>query len=414
MEKITQKLFNQYQIIIISQLDSFKISINKKNSLKSFESNFHLKYFTQNKIFNSYFSIKEIIDCISRLIEQNKIKIVENEIYLKIIFNFSVSENFELTVKQIDVLGETKLIKYNLQIIKLSYKNNNNISIISIFPSGNIITVLNNHSIQIYNDKMNILQHIENAHNDYIKNIQIKDENNFITNSSKDIKTWIKIDNIFKLNKIIENAHDNWITKVIYYSNENISSCSLDCKIKIWEELNNNYQINTILNHSDWIFSILLLKDKNILISSGVDGTKLYNLNNFEFIIYIKEACCLSPNSLKRIDEDRIIIGEGCIDIMKIISISEKKIINEIENEFYRYGICIIKEKGIFLTGGRGGIIRIYKINNYQCIQIIENAYGHFNNYDIIPIINGIIELKNRLIITYSNDNNLKIWEFKD
>ncbi len=39
---------------------------------------------------------------------------------------------------------------------------------------------------------MNIFQYIENPHSDYIKNIQIKDENNFIRNSSKDIKTWIK------------------------------------------------------------------------------------------------------------------------------------------------------------------------------------------------------------------------------
>ena len=393
MEKITQKLFNQYQIIIISQLDSFKISINKKNSLKSFESNFHLKYFTQNKIFNSYFSIKEIIDCISRLIEQNKIKIVENEIYLKIIFNFSVSENFELTVKQIDVLGETKLIKYNLQIIKLSYKNNNNISIISIFPSGNIITVLNNHSIQIYNDKMNILQHIENAHNDYIKNIQIKDENNFITNSSKDIKTWIKIDNIFKLNKIIENAHDNWITKVIYYSNENISSCSLDCKIKIWEELNNNYQINTILNHSDWIFSILLLKDKNILISVGHDGIKFWNSNNFELIIFFKKKIYFSKNSIFRIDDDKIIVQNYNNNSLIVISISKKKIIKIINNIFNSWGINLIKNKGLFLLGLSSDIIKIFKSDTYECIQTIENDY----NEDI----NGCVELNDGIILLY-------------
>ena len=36
---------------------------------------------------------------------------------------------------------------------------------------------------------MNIFQYIENRHTDYIKNIQIKDENNLITNSSGDIKT---------------------------------------------------------------------------------------------------------------------------------------------------------------------------------------------------------------------------------
>ena len=96
---------------------------------------------------------------------------------------------------------------------------------------------------------------------------------------------------------------------------------------------------------------------------------------------------------------------------MKIISISEKIIINEIENEFYRYGICIIKEKGIFLTGGRGGNIRIYKINTYECIQTIDNAHGNFSYFDI-PSINGLIELKNGLIVSFSNDSYLKLWNF--
>ena len=61
--------------------------------------------------------------------------------------------------------------------------------------------------------------------------------------------------------------------------------------VKIWEEINNNkYQSNFTLNHSDKVYSILILKDKKILISSRKDGTKFWNLNNNETIIYIKEV----------------------------------------------------------------------------------------------------------------------------
>ena len=60
--------------------------------------------------------------------------------------------------------------------------------------------------------------------------------------------------------------------KVIYFLNGNLISCSWDKTIKIWKE-NNNYENIQTLEHSDRIGTLLLLEDKNILISSGWDGT---------------------------------------------------------------------------------------------------------------------------------------------
>ena len=62
----------------------------------------------------------------------------------------------------------------------------------------------------------------------------IKDENNFVTCSNdKKIKTWIKKDNQFEINQIIENAHNQIIRKVIYYLDNKLLSCSYDTTIKI-------------------------------------------------------------------------------------------------------------------------------------------------------------------------------------
>ena len=118
----------------------------------------------------------------------------------------------------------------------------------------------------------------------YINYVDIKDENNFIICSyDKSIKLWNKNNNEFKINKIIKNAHDNIIIKVIYCSNNNLISCSWDKTIKIWKE-NNNYENIKILKHSNSIYSLLLLEDKNILISSEVDATKLWNYNEINNI----------------------------------------------------------------------------------------------------------------------------------
>ena len=280
------------------------------------------------------------------------------------------------------------------------------INTISIFPSGNIISVSHDFSIKIWDPHLNIIQIILKAHNDNIIYVCIINENNFVTCSWKVIKTWNKknsFENIFTLNNEINNAHNDWINKIIYSSKENLISCSQDKTIKIWEKNNkNNFQSITTLTHSDWVYSILLIEDKNILITSGIDGTKFWNLNNFENYNF-QNVQCWNNNGLKRIDIDRIIVsGEG--GLMKVISISKKMIIKEINNICICWGICIIKNKGIFLTGGESFDVRIFRYDNYECIQVIENAHKDY--------IYGFIQLNNDSIISYGWDNNMKIWSF--
>ena len=75
---------------------------------------------------------------------------------------------------------------------------------------------------------------------------------------------------------------------------------------------------------------MLLLGDKNILISSGWNETKFWNLNNFELIIVLEEIECGWLNSLSRIDEDKIIIIDNYPDTsFRVISIFEKKLLKK-------------------------------------------------------------------------------------
>ena len=125
--------------------------------------------------------------------------------------------------------------------------------------------------------------------------------------------------------------------KVIYCSNNNLISCSFDETIKIWKE-NNNYENIKMLKYSGWIFSLLLLEDKNILISSGYDGTKLWNyneINNINLIKEFKETYCRWNQGLCRLNDDIIIVsGKIGTDSLKLISIFKKEIIKIIDNPF--------------------------------------------------------------------------------
>ena len=299
-----------------------------------------------------------------------------------------------------------KKFPYNMNIQKIIKAHNDYVTSISIFPSGKMISVSTDKSINIYDINYNIYQKIKNAHNHCINSLSIKDENNFATCSSDNsIKTWIKNKNIFILNKIILNAHDNIIWNVIYNSNGNLFSCSPDNTVKIWEEKNNNYQLILTLNNLESVKSLLLIESKNKLISSGLDGTKIWNLNNYELIKYFKKIKCGWYKALNKISEEKIIVGFsewGGPFFFIVISISKLEILIEITLPFYCFSITVIHNKELLLISGESKDLLIYNYNNFEFIQRINNLHD--------DRISGCIELKNGLIASFSWDKNIKIW----
>lgn len=81
---------------------------------------------------------------------------------------------------------------------------------------------------------------------------------------------------------------------------------------------------------------------------------------------------------------------------------NKKKVIKEIDNKFCCYGICVIENKGIFLTGGWSHNINVYRSDNYQFIQTLEKAH--------VAWIRGIVELNNNIIASFSDDGNINFW----
>ena len=281
------------------------------------------------------------------------------------------------------------------------------INSISIFPNGNIISVSRDRSIQIYDSNFLLIQKISEAHKETIANLYIKNDNFFITCSKdRSLNFWKKqnINNLFDLNQTIKNAHLDTIFNIIILPNGNLISCSDDNTVKLWEEINKNkYQLMLTLNNYGFIRGILLIEEKNIFISSGDEGTKIYNYNNFNIINYFY-AQCIGWNSLKKINNDKFIVGGGSDCNIIIISLNENKIIKKIENRFSCWSVHVIEEEGIFLCGGSSFDIIIYDINNFQIYQVISNAHNNF--------IYGFNQLKNGLIISYSS-NIIKIWLLK-
>lgn len=280
------------------------------------------------------------------------------------------------------------------------------INYVDCFPSGNLISVSDDYSINIYDKDFNIIQKIINAHNHGITFVNVKDEKNFVTCSGdKKIKTWKKEENIFIENIIISDAHNEKIFKVNYIKGDKLISCSEDETIKFWEKINEKYQNITSLQSKGRIYTFLYLEDKKIIVVGGDNGTIIYNMITFEIIKTFDDTFCGSWNSLIRIDDDRILVQTRYINSMiSVISIQGKCIFLLFLNEFQFLGIGLIKEKNIFIVGGMESMIKVYSSNDYYCIQTIQDAHDDY--------IVGFLVLENNLILSYSQDRKIKVWSF--
>ena len=415
VETDLQKSNNNNDLINNNELDTKIELIIKKNNEE-----------LNNKIKQEKDEFNFKIELIEKKLNESLDKTIEiNELNNKV--KSILKEDIDNIMNKIQKLEESQFIKdknnkiqlkkCNLQNINSIKPHKNTINSASTFPSGNIISVSRDKSIIIYDINLNILQKIENSHNDWIYYVEVIDENNFITSSAdQSIKLWIKKKTQFFINRTIKNAHKEQVNKVIYCSNKNLISCSYDNTIKIWKENNNNYERIKTLTHSDstsllsisnFPWSILFLEDKNILISSGPDSTKFWNLNkdetnynNINCIKYFKDVYCYWNKGLCRLDEDKIIIGGD--KLLIVISILNKTIIKKIDIPFQCWGILLIEDKGIFLIGGESKDIRIYRNDNYECIRVIQNAHD--------TDIRGFVELKDGSIISYSYDKKIKKW----
>ena len=407
MESIIEKNHPPWLFTFISKSSLINIKVQKNNSKdKTYENSFTFKKLKKSKVFSNKKNLIDIIKGIIYFIEQNKITYEEKEETLKIILTSYNKRVLELSLNKLQIIRNVNNL--NLILVQKIEAHNHRVSCVSIFPSGNIISVSCDKTIKIW-DKINYnnIQCIEDAHDDYINYISVKDDNNFATCSrDKSIKTWIKKekDDKYVLNHEIKNAHDSWIFKILFMPNEKIISCSYDKTVKIWENKNNMYANIKTMNHLNIVYSLLILQDKNMLISSGEFGTKIYSLDNYDCIYEFNDVKCWNWNSLCRINKNIIFVG-GTHGIIKIISLEDKKVIKEINNGFNCWGIGVLDNLGIIITVGEGNNIKVYKKDNYEYIKDINDIH----NDDI----EGIINLNDDRILTYSWDNSIKIFVVK-
>ena len=314
-------------------------------------------------------------------------------------------ENYSISGYLSNILSMIKGYASHSKFLYWENKENNinlfEVMTLSLFPNNNII-ISSNNNFQIINNNMNkIIYNYENSHDDTISCFCIIDNNNFLTGSEdKTIKKW-KIDNK-KINLIDTlQGHNRVINKIIYLENNNIISCSNDHTVKIWEKIK-EYQCIKTFELKETVRSILLF-DNNTLISGDYNGQlKIWDLNNLQEKFSLNKCEVLWYESLKKIDNERIIVGGKFDKIMKVINISQKKIIQYISSNFVVYSINILKNGFSVFGGGTPFNIDIRDNQKFDLIQSISTNYQ--------KCINIIVELNNGDLLVSNDEKKIKVF----
>ena len=274
--------------------------------------------------------------------------------------------------------------------------------------------------IYAFEEEFNLIKDLDEQK--VIINIKIIDENNFIliTNYGN-LNLYTKENNLFILKKenIIKNEK---ISSIVFDANKNIFALSND-SFKIFKKnkdenyiMSKKIIIPNMIGRQIYAYNnadeILLLEDKNIIIIKQSNSIKFFKKENNNDYILINQHEEKNIHSMERFDEDKLIVIFD-YNNLKIISIYENKVFNNIKTDFGTNLVKYYKEKGIILLGttyqiNRGvywSRITVVRNDNFEIIQTIEEEQNDF--------LKGIFILKNGFIGAYYY-KGIKIWRISE
>ena len=243
-----QKIFNQYQIKLTSNMDYINILIQNNNTFNIYESKFNLEYLHQFKLLMPNLTINEMIEFINNSINEKGIKIEENENNYKFILISKITAypNVELIlnkkniieklIKEIEgIKNENKILKNNFEVVKNK---------IELIEEENKKLNMRIYLIEKEKDKINKNEELEKKEEYKKLNMRI----DLVEKEKKELKN--KIESLIKLNKkekinneeylnkieLIKKNNEEYLKKI---EKEKINNEELYKKIELIEKINN-------------------------------------------------------------------------------------------------------------------------------------------------------------------------------
>ena len=414
------------KIIIIC--DNYKIKLNLEEIIK------------RTKIYLE--TIEEAFNLIINLFDSNKVTIKESLnqniiiLYLKIFNNINNKEeevffNLEMENKEKEKIINDIYYKYTLlqdDIISIKNENQKNKKLISYLldeikiikkENMNIKTELNKLKLNYNNNIINNKSKINEKNNEDRNNIEIDDNN---SNSPKinssitlinDAYGYYDMDNTF-----ITLNSSNGISHIIYVKeNNSIIDYNLTER-NIISEIKNAHE--KIITSFSFFTEKINKKDLIMSISAEDCNIKLWNLNNWECIIYLKNIYltgCLFSGCFINENKNIYIVTSNCADSSDLIKIYnlQGEIVKEISDSYEEtYFIDVYYEyevNKIFIITGNKGYVKSYDyVNNKLYKKYYDSDLNKSHDSIVVSKYKENEEIVN--LIDSCQNGFISIWNF--
>lgn len=316
--------------------------------------------------------------------------------------------------------------QYNFEINKIISNHISTIYNVIILIDGRLSSSSEDGYFNIYN-KINYNIDFSIFYKNIYYHTQLKNENIIISyNKGIEIIKLSKNNNKYNIiGTILCSNSPNYYTKIIELENNNLILTTSLGQMEIWKKnINKNFgdplkdcnyeflkTIKLILN--DWQTNILLINN-NIIAASTYKTIKFFNIeNNFKIIKKIKNIYSTLGTNGMILKENNLIIA-GCKKIsLYIIDIRTYELTLKIcLNKFNSIQSILVLLNGNILIGyqddkNQNNLIE-YKYDVNDAGNLIEVKFKEKAHNQII---NGLNQMKNGIIVTYSWDHKIKLWK---
>lgn len=237
-----------------------------------------------------------------------------------------------------------------------------------------------------------------------VNHILVLDNGNLVSSSYKEIAIWKITDKTYKCLKK-KQGHNDDIYQTIQLTNNRLATCSGDWTIKIWENFEPFTCLKTLTGSTDSVNCVLELKNKKFLVSGGKDETiRFWDNTTYECEKEIDDVLCYTPKCLIETDDEKLVVG-GRYGLISVISSETMELISTYEFTDVVADIFSLAYigRGNVLCGDTKGTLCQIEINEFKMVSLKENVHSF--------VIDGILLLDNKRLITYSYDHTISIWE---
>lgn len=273
---------------------------------------------------------------------------------------------------------------------------------ICVINNNRLACCFSDNTIKIFNLITNQCELILIGHTDQVTYISCLKENSLISSSlDNTIKIWSIYNNNYNCDFTLQ-AHNDVIYQVIPLSNDRFASCSYDKTIKIWSSIYPYSFINYLEKNDKLVNSIYQIKNKELLVSCSMEGTKFWSLTTYQVQCIFSNIYSFNSNIIQ-INENTIIL---CYQD-KIISINietyqiELMIIDKVIKSF---DCLVYLKEDLLISGNDNGNIYMININEKKINLIYEKAHS--------LMITDLVSLSDDKIISVSSDGFIKEWIF--